>query len=98
MQLTAGMVNENGLIILNLGYPPRSRHILALILKGIAESKVKDVCAGYISGLSRVSRLDRLCRHFVYAVSPLFLSVLCLGVFCVAEVTWLTGVYYSAVQ
>lgn len=92
------MVNENGLIILNLGYPPRSRHIFALILKGIAESKVKDVCAGYISGLSRISRLNRICRHFVYAVSRLSRSVLCLEVFCVAEVTRRTGIYCGAVR
>ena len=89
------MVNENGLIIINLGYPPRSRHIFALILKRIAKGKVKDICAGYIGGLTRISRLNGICRHFVYAVSRLFRSVLCSvlrKVFCVAEVTWLTGV------
>lgn len=87
------MVNENGLIILDLWDPPCSRHKVTVMLERVAEHKVKDICARYISRFSRVSRLHCLCRHDV-CVCVLFhlYCVLFFEAFCVAEVTWLTGV------
>jgi hypothetical protein len=62
------MVNEDGLVITNPRDPSPSRHKVTLILKRIAEHKVKDICAGYIGGLSCISRLRRLGGHDVGGV------------------------------
>lgn len=57
------MVNENGLIISNFGYPSRSRGKVTLVLERAAEEEIEDICTRNIGRFSRVRRLHNLSRH-----------------------------------
>ena len=77
-QLTAGVVNENGLIIMDLWHALLGRRKLALLLKRVAKHKVEDVCPGDVG---RFAGVGVFCRHdgrnVVVSVKRLFVCLSC---------------------
>lgn len=59
-QLTAGVVDENGLILMDLWHALLGRRKLALLLKRVAKHKVEDVCPGDVG---RFAGVGVFCRH-----------------------------------